>query len=50
MLVERLENASDPLEEGIDIAREAVGWARQFCRGGHLMTLGHEERIPAILA
>ena len=49
-LVERLERASDPVAEGVAIAREAVAWARELCQGVHLMTLGHEDKIPAILA
>jgi 5,10-methylenetetrahydrofolate reductase len=49
-LIERLDNAADPLEEGIAIAREMVGHARRLCQGVHLMTLGHEERIGDILA
>lgn len=49
-LIERLDTAADPLEEGIAIAREMVGHARRFCQGVHLMTLGHEERIDDILA
>lgn len=49
-LVERLEGAPDPMAEGVAIARETVAWARELCQGVHLMTLGHEDRIPAILA
>ena len=49
-LVERLERAYDPVAEGVAIAREAVAWARELCQGVHLMTLGHEDKIPAILA
>ena len=49
-LVERFERATDPMAEGIEVAREAVAWAREFCQGVHLMTLGHEDKIPAILA
>ena len=48
-LVERLEKAADPLEEGVRIAREIVAAARHCCQGVHLMTLGFEERIPEIL-
>jgi len=48
-LVERLEGAAKPLEEGVAIAREMVGKARDLCHGVHLMTLGCEERIPEIL-
>lgn len=50
ILVERLDKAQDPMAEGIAIARETVGWARELCQGVHLMTLGHEDKIPAILA
>lgn len=48
-VVTRLEQAADPLLEGVAIARETVGWARELGQGVHLMTLGHEDRIPAIL-
>jgi 5,10-methylenetetrahydrofolate reductase len=49
-LIQRLEKASDPLQEGVRIAREMVGWARQYCQGVHLMTFGQEDLIPEILA
>jgi 5,10-methylenetetrahydrofolate reductase len=49
-VITRLEQAADPLAEGVAIARETVGWARELCQGVHLMTLGYEERIPEILA
>jgi len=48
-LIERLERASDPVGEGVRIAREITAAARQCCQGVHLMTLGYEERIPEIL-
>ncbi len=48
-LIARLESAADPLAEGVAIARDMVGHARRLCQGVHLMTLGHEERIPEIL-
>ncbi len=48
-VVARLDSATDPLREGVAIAREAVGWARELCQGVHLMTLGHEDKIPEIL-
>ncbi len=49
-LLKRLEDAADPLREGVQIAREMVGWARDCCQGVHLMTFGHEDLIPQILA
>lgn len=48
-LIERLAAAKNPLDEGVAIAREQVAYAREHCQGVHLMTLGHEDRIPAIL-
>lgn len=49
-LIERLEQAALPLEEGVAIAREMVAEARRLAQGVHLMTLGQEGRIPEILA
>ncbi|MGK2907333.1 MAG: methylenetetrahydrofolate reductase [Desulfuromonadales bacterium] len=49
-LLERFERAADPQAEGVAIARETVGLARELCQGVHLMTLGREDKIPAILA
>lgn len=48
-LIERFDRTADPLAEGLAIARETVGMARELCQGVHLMTLGHEGMIPAIL-
>ncbi len=49
VLIDRLERASDPLAEGVAIARENVAWARELCQGVHLMTLGQDDKIPALL-
>ena len=49
-LVQRLDSAEDPLAEGVEIAREAAAWAHELCQGVHLMTLGHEDKIPEILS
>lgn len=49
-LIERLERAQQPLEEGVAIAREMVAEARRLAQGVHLMTLGQEARIPELLA
>jgi len=48
-LIRRIDSAPDPVAEGIAIARETVGWAREMCQGVHLMTLGNEDKIPMIL-
>jgi methylenetetrahydrofolate reductase (NADPH) len=49
-LIDRLSSAANPLDEGVAIAREQVAYARENCQGVHLMTLGHEDRIPDILS
>jgi methylenetetrahydrofolate reductase (NADPH) len=48
-LIDRLEKAPEPLDEGVAIAREMVGVGRSLCQGIHFMTLGHEDRIPELL-
>lgn len=49
-LIDRLDQAAQPLEEGVAIAREMVAEARRLADGVHLMTLGQEARIPELLA
>jgi len=48
-IVERLAQASDPLQEGIKIAGEQVQAARHICDGVHLMAVKREDLIPQIL-
>jgi methylenetetrahydrofolate reductase (NADPH) len=48
-IIERLANAADPLEEGINIAAEQVKLAKDICQGVHLMAVKKEELIPEIL-
>jgi len=48
-VIDRLDASSNPLEEGVAVAREMVAVARTVCQGVHLMTLGCEERIPDII-
>jgi methylenetetrahydrofolate reductase (NADPH) len=48
-IIERLERASDPLQEGIAIAAEQVRLAQQLCQGVHLMAVRREDLIPQIL-
>jgi methylenetetrahydrofolate reductase (NADPH) len=48
-LIDRLERATDPLEEGIQIAAEQVQMARQLCQGVHIMAVKREDLIPKIL-
>lgn len=48
-LVDRLAQASDPLQEGVCIAAEQVQAARHLCQGVHLMAVRREDLIPDIL-
>ncbi len=48
-IINRLAEASDPLQEGIAIAAEQVKLAKTMCQGVHLMAVKKEELIPEIL-
>jgi methylenetetrahydrofolate reductase (NADPH) len=48
-MIERLEKAADPLQEGMAIAAEQVRMARDLCQGVHMMAVRREDLIPAIL-
>ena len=48
-LIEELEQAADPLAAGVDIARRQVAQFKPFCDGVHIMAMGREDLIPAIL-
>lgn len=48
-IIDRLEQAADPLAEGIAIAAEQVQIAQQLCQGVHLMAVKREDLIPEIL-
>jgi methylenetetrahydrofolate reductase (NADPH) len=48
-IIQRLEQAADPLQEGILIAAEQVKLARELCQGVHLMAIRREDLIPQIL-
>ncbi|MGD1903957.1 MAG: methylenetetrahydrofolate reductase [Geitlerinemataceae cyanobacterium] len=47
--IERLENAEDPLREGMAIAAEQIRLARDICQGVHVMAIRREDLIPEIL-
>ena len=48
-IIDRLDKATDPLQEGIAIAAEQVKLAKTMCQGVHLMAVKKEELIPEIL-
>ena len=48
-IINRLAEASDPLQEGVAIAAEQVKIAQDLCQGVHLMAVKKEELIPEVL-
>lgn len=48
-IIDRLERARDPLEEGVQIAAEQVRLAQGLCQGVHMMAVRREDLIPQIL-
>jgi methylenetetrahydrofolate reductase (NADPH) len=48
-IIHRLDQASNPLQEGIKIAAEQVKLAKNLCHGVHMMAVKKEELIPQIL-
>ncbi|BAU65163.1 methylenetetrahydrofolate reductase [Stanieria sp. NIES-3757] len=48
-IIDRLAQASEPLQEGVKIAAEQVKLAQQTCHGVHLMAVKREDLIPQIL-
>ena len=48
-IIERLAQAKEPLQEGINIAAEQVKLAQDICQGVHLMAVKREDLIPEIL-
>jgi 5,10-methylenetetrahydrofolate reductase len=48
-LIDEMEQSADPVATGIQIARRLIIACRPYCHGIHLMTMGREELIPAIL-
>lgn len=48
-LIEELEQTADPIATGVAIARRQVAQFRPFCDGVHIMAMGREDLIPAIL-
>jgi methylenetetrahydrofolate reductase (NADPH) len=48
-IIDRLDRASDPLQEGVKIAAEQVKIAQTMCDGVHLMAVKREDLIPQIL-
>jgi 5,10-methylenetetrahydrofolate reductase len=48
-VIDELDRASDPVQTGLDIASRLIRDLQGVCQGVHIMTLGHNHRIPQIL-
>jgi 5,10-methylenetetrahydrofolate reductase len=49
-IMERIGEAKDPVQEGIDISAEIINGLRGYIDGVHFMTLNNVEVIPSIMA
>jgi methylenetetrahydrofolate reductase (NADPH) len=48
-ILKRIENAKDPLKEGLDISVDLIQELKPLCSGIHLMTLNNLQDIPEII-
>ncbi|NPE28005.1 methylenetetrahydrofolate reductase [Methanococcoides sp. SA1] len=48
-LIMRMENAKDPIQEGLEIAAESIRELRDMCRGIHLMPIGGHGNTQRLL-
>jgi len=49
-ILERIEKAKDPVQEGIEVSAEIINGLKGYIDGVHFMTLNNVESIPSILA
>lgn len=49
-VIEELDKASDPAQQGLVIAGRIVREIKEMCQGVHLITIGQERHIPQLLA
>jgi methylenetetrahydrofolate reductase (NADH) len=48
-VIEALDKAADPAQQGIALAGRIIGELKGLCQGVHLITIGQERHIPQIL-
>lgn len=48
-VIGRLEDTSDVVEASLDVCAEVIRETRDLCQGVHLMPMGWEEHVPAIM-
>lgn len=48
-MIERMEKAEDPADEGISICAQTIIEIKKLCRGVHVMPIGTHDRTPELL-
>ena len=48
-LIDKMTEAEDKAQTGIDIAANIIGQLKDICHGVHIMAIGWEKRVPQIL-
>ncbi|NYT19143.1 MAG: methylenetetrahydrofolate reductase [Methanosarcinales archaeon] len=48
-MISRMENAEDPVKEGLEIAAESIRELRKMCRGIHMMPIGGNSNTTKLL-
>jgi methylenetetrahydrofolate reductase (NADPH) len=48
-IIERMETAEEPIEEGLKIAAESINELKGLCRGVHIMPIGKHTNTPKLL-
>ena len=48
-LIEQMAGAEDRAKTGIEIAAKLIWELKDLCQGTHIMPIGWEKRVPAIL-
>jgi len=48
-LIERMANAEDRVQTGIEIAAELIKQLKDMCQGVHIMAIGWEKKVPLVL-
>ena len=48
-LIEKMAAAEDKVQTGIEIAADIVRQLKDICQGVHVMAIGWEKKVPAVL-
>jgi 5,10-methylenetetrahydrofolate reductase len=48
-LIDRMAKAEDKVRTGIEIAAELIKQYKDLCHGVHIMAIGWERKVPAII-